>query len=464
MTSLPETTSRRNSKEDKTPPDIFYRCHPKDPLKTVICIICDGGFHKSDFERKIKNGAVYLTKTLVICDEHKDLTLEDNTNSDTNNSENLRKTIAYLRVKCLKLGELCKDYKKREVNISKPMNTEDKNENKNKDGDINRIDIDKAVLMEKTRGLEELNKSLTDQNITLKELNAELKTTNMLQKKLLQGQEKQMDNTYAKAVQGNSKYLNKTKDADPTIIINNLDKKNSHGLATEIKNVLTTQTAIPNQLTLTKSKDKIIIKCNTQENLKQIHNLVQNISKQRYEVNIEKKRDPLLKVVGIETETTDYDEIKQDIVKRNSIEDGQQVQVNYIYTTKNQTKTAILQVSREVYAQIMNEKRVYIGCQRCRVFDEFNISQCGNCCLFNHSTKKCRNAPRCLKCSQAHLTSQCNRPEDKKCINCMAANKFLDKKRDENHCASELQKCETYTALVNKTVEKTNYPWAPVKR
>ena len=36
---------------EAVPPDINYRCHPNKVNSTVICILCNNVYHKSDFSR-----------------------------------------------------------------------------------------------------------------------------------------------------------------------------------------------------------------------------------------------------------------------------------------------------------------------------------------------------------------------------------------------------------------------------
>ncbi|GFX69785.1 nucleic-acid-binding protein from transposon X-element [Trichonephila clavipes] len=77
---------------------------------------------------------------------------------------------------------------------------------------------------------------------------------------------------------------------------------------------------------------------------------------------------------------------------------------------------------------------------------KLGITQCFNCNYFNHASKNCRMAPRCLKCVQNHCTSNCtktDRLQTPHCINCntdghMATHRQCSKfpkqktKKDEN--------------------------------
>ena len=59
------------------PPDIYYKCHPAQPVQCVICAVCNNIYHKSDYAKnKIRN---YLNSLYIICEEHR---LEDITSKD----------------------------------------------------------------------------------------------------------------------------------------------------------------------------------------------------------------------------------------------------------------------------------------------------------------------------------------------------------------------------------------------
>ena len=55
----------------------------------------------------------------------------------------------------------------------------------------------------------------------------------------------------------------------------------------------------------------------------------------------------------------------------------------------------------------MKDKKIYIGSQRCKIFDEFNLNICYNCCNYNHNSKKCTNDKKCPKCAEKHTLDEC---------------------------------------------------------
>ena len=112
----------------------------------------------------------------------------------------------------------------------------------------------------------------------------------------------------------------------------------------------------------------------------------------------------------------------------------------------------------------MNFKSVFLSYESCKVYDNFRIRRCKNCCGYNHSYKKCKESFKrpqtCVKCNGNHDSKSCS-AENKMCINCINANKYLDKKRDVNHSADDIDSCETYKVKWEQYINDTNYPYRP---
>lgn len=439
---------------ENVPPDIFYKCHPKEQVKAVMCLICDNVYHKSDFERTLKKGAMYISKVLVICDEHKDITLKDCKN-DSENTENLKIALAHLRFKCAKLSNSKNSEKFEEVRSKQ-----------GKDSQSQELTSLKSVIsieQVKNKSLFEQNKILLEQNSTLKELNEELKEKNVLQKELLQ-ERKSMSfaNVASSGLSLNRGQNRAEKNNIPKIIAEVRNKECTKIVTDQIKSVLRNNAGqVPLDLVSSKNSNKIVIKCKNNENVDSIHTMLSTAANDMFRVKIEKKNDPLIKVVGVESDLTDYEDIKNEIITKNNLNENLSIEIKYIYSTKKQTKTIIMQVNADAYKYLIQEKRIYIGYKRCMIYDEFNMQQCQKCAYFGHSTNKCRNNVKCFKCAGGHLTKDCDKVEIK-CINCLMANKKLDNKRDTNHTANEFHNCESYKTIIGKVIDKTNYPFRPI--
>ena len=50
---------------------------------------------------------------------------------------------------------------------------------------------------------------------------------------------------------------------------------------------------------------------------------------------------------------------------------------------------------------------MYIGWQRCRVYQDFNHGGCFNCNWYGHSAKKCKNGMSYAHCAGEHGTLAC---------------------------------------------------------
>lgn len=106
---------------------------------------------------------------------------------------------------------------------------------------------------------------------------------------------------------------------------------------------------------------------------------------------------------------------------------------------------------------------IYIGWQRCKVYDEFNLSRCYNCCMYYHGKAKCKNVTRCGICADNHSTDKCNRKDECtiKCPLCSTANEKMNLSLPVNHMANEVTKCPSYRRLLMRTIAETDYPWTP---
>ena len=66
----------------KQPPDKaarrYYKCHPKKQVPTVICLLFENAYHRSEFEKIPEHK--YVGDNLIICPEHMldDITSEVN--------------------------------------------------------------------------------------------------------------------------------------------------------------------------------------------------------------------------------------------------------------------------------------------------------------------------------------------------------------------------------------------------
>ena len=174
------------------------------------------------------------------------------------------------------------------------------------------------------------------------------------------------------------------------------------------------------------------------------------------------KKNPQIKITNI-SEDVDKVELENDIIHRNELPSNS-VNIVHKYKQRNNNHAALAEVTSDAYAKIMKNKSVFIGYENCRVYDNFNIKCCKNCCGYNHSLRKCKDTFKrqqsCYKCSGNHDATVCT-SDINKCINCINANKYLTKKRSIDHSANDIQNCESYKVRWEQYICDTNYPWKP---
>ena len=69
----------------------------------------------------------------------------------------------------------------------------------------------------------------------------------------------------------------------------------------------------------------------------------------------------------------------KDIIERNSLPEKSVIVLNQ-YKRRNQNNGALIEVTSDAYYMIMKNKSVFVGAENCKVYDNFNIRKCKNCC------------------------------------------------------------------------------------
>lgn len=431
----------------KRPPDKssekYYKCHPRSKVATLICIICGSAYHKSDFERK--ENTRDLGDNLVICSEHDHV---PNITYDDDDEEELNETAKYIiaQIKMKQIEEIRKEYM---------------TELQSKTQELHNATVDdeaeKDIIFAEYTLLKQLNKELQDKNQLLVENNR------LLREKLKIKSENENENlnfkkTFANVVTEIKQQPKKI----PKIII-----KTKGNEQTEVKNAIAKQIMkeknIQTKNVYIKNKNEIVVNCMTRDSVLAAEKL---LTKKliKCEVTTEQLNKPKIKIVGIEnTANMEIEAIEEDINIRNFREMNCKGSVLHMYTNKKTNRcSVIMEVPAEIYKIIRErDNRIFVGHQRCVVYDQINITTCYNCGRLGHNGKKCRNKQICIKCSGNHKTSECN--NDKyKCVNCAYSNNNYDTKYDTKHSPSDMENCEILKKKIKKYVDTTDYPIKPV--
>ena len=133
------------------------------------------------------------------------------------------------------------------------------------------------------------------------------------------------------------------------------------------------------------------------------------------------------------------EEIENDINTRNFVDSNTGGKVLHMYTNeKTKLSSVIMEVLPETYKLVReNDKRLFVGHQRCMVYDLINISPCYNCGRLGHNGKKCKNNQICIKCTGKHETDKCTSAKIQ-CTNCIYSNKTYSPNLYTNHSPQQM--------------------------
>lgn len=420
----------------KEPPDRnddkTYKCHPKQKVTTVICLICDNNYHLSDFKQL--NEPIFLSQTLVICPNHPQLDLTSTTNKIVLN-EPTRKLIAQIKSER-------KEIIKQE--ILKEIAKETKDDLNNTFSNLEEENLQKEIIL-----LRQLNKEIMDKNVLLKELLEKEKDNSTLNKK-----------TFSEVVSKTTVKLQPK--SIPKIFIRKKDKNDTSNIKDSVVNCLIKEKTIRTKnMILTKGGD-LIISCDNEDSVMNAEKVLQGKLSKNYQIEKENLLNPKLKIIGIDKNANfDPTKLQSDINARNFNNSQGICKILHMYSTNNGSQSAIAEVPPEIYKSIMqNGSRIYVGFQCCKVYDFINISPCYNCGRVGHSGAKCKNPSKCLKCAGNHNTRNCENSLVQ-CINCIYHNTQFKTNFDVSHVSTDSAMCQYLQNKIKKLIEATDYPLNP---
>lgn len=202
----------------------------------------------------------------------------------------------------------------------------------------------------------------------------------------------------------------------------------------------------------------VIIKCNNVENNETMVREIQKISNLNCEVKTLSLRKPRVKVVDV-CEDLDPETLSDQILSQN-FETAAPDDLKIIYIQKNKKKnnsSIFVELAPKLYHATMRNRTLYVGWQRCRVYEDFNLSRCYKCSGYGHSAKKCTNETRCQYCAGNHDGTACQNKENKQCANCLHSNSRYRTERDHKHYAFEESACETFQFYKKRAMAQTEY-------
>lgn len=441
-------------------------CHSKRECRTVICLLCDGGYCRSDFNIKVAEGkGFYITSNLIVCPAHAHITYNLMVAAQTNDSSEVlplnRKSLLLSKYIESKKNGTAQDIDMDDEVLSVVSDT-DSISSTNKRRRVEEHDLKQPDECVNCQSVCNENLYLKEMNTELREHNKELRDHNNYLRKIDQKREQSFPPvSYSEIVSCSTK---KPQETVQIIVKPKTDVAKGNILQLVQNEISKNKKA--KILNIKKMKNEnVIIKCINKQNSEEITSILES---DMLTVSPVDKRNPQIKIIDVKTEL-DMERLKMDntliddIIGRNGLE-ANDFKIVHLFKQRNNKKSIIAEVTPNAYMKIMKFKSIFIGYENCRVFDDFNDRICKKCCGYGHSLRKCPRKEEkvniCSKCAIAHEGSTCTATIPT-CINCVNANKYLKKKREEHHGAKDKQCCETYKARWERYISITNYPWKP---
>lgn len=200
-------------------------------------------------------------------------------------------------------------------------------------------------------------------------------------------------------------------------------------------------------------KGTVVIKCNNEKNQtclreeikNKMNNDVKIVEPTQYKYN--------MKVVGIHGDMIEKtnEELISTIRKQNDIlKKEATIEIKKRISLKN-SWSLIIELDGVSHEQLLKQKIVYLGWQRCKVFDRVNVRRCFKCWGYGHTQATCQKDTACNHCAEKHDSRTCpNINKIKKCLNCVNQKiKYNLKDLNVNHEATDL-KCPYYLRILKK--------------
>lgn len=354
------------------------------PLRKAVSLACETG--KPNSQPKTATAQTHIVAANKYLQEAKSQ-LDQSGNMKTTIKESVTKCLRGLYDIVLRLNEKLQDQQPVEV-------------------PSDRVDISKEFDRQH-RMAEETNKKL-------EEIKSQITEINKTQQDIYKLTTENKTYTYADALTGKKpSTIQRTEPCHTIIVTSTEESDSSEDVLEKIRRTVEAKEGEVYVDRIRKAKNKkVVISCNTEENLEAIKKRIQ--TNQHLQAEKAKNKDPLIIIRDVLTLNTDED-VENAIKKQNNHlikdipEEDYRVTVKYKRRARNQHENhVILQVSPKVYQRLVAAGTVYIGLQKRAVKDQSPLIQCTKCLGFGHGKKLCTQPENlCSHCSGPHMRSDC---------------------------------------------------------
>lgn len=225
--------------------------------------------------------------------------------------------------------------------------------------------------------------------------------------------------------------------AEAAIVLRFKDYKTAIKTREILNTGITDKQTLPNFYSkLTRNRKIIVIKSQTEEQLKEILQKIQKNEyiKQAAEINYKQQNTQKLIITGIPKSTQPEKLINSLTSNYNSTtlkpEKIKQKDSSFYYQM-------VITATAKTAKTLLDRGFIPIGSRNCKITQYRPIVRCACCQLYGHSSVNCRRQPICAFCSMGHLTTICpnkNFQHLQNCTNCLYNENYLPHTADSPNC------------------------------
>lgn len=198
----------------------------------------------------------------------------------------------------------------------------------------------------------------------------------------------------------------------------------------------------------------IIIKSNSEEEIKKLHKLTEENLKEKYIIQLSKLKSPELVIIGSSKEYEER-ELINELIAHRYIGVNDEIKIKYTRKSKFTKKYIIyLETNGATLKKLVNQE-ISLGWNKCKIKENLHIISCFNCCEYGHTLNECSKNKICSFCSGEHTYWECKK-KDPKCMNCKISNNKYKTNYNSDHEAN-CSICPIHIFKILKAKEKINY-------